>query len=208
MSYSQSPSLLQTQTRRNHVSSQPTQINQGYTTAETSKEHLHDSVSYNKQLLKSIQRKTIAPLINDYQANLAHKQRAMELADKTAEQSLRLRGQASGEKNSPRRKSKSRARNHREEDDVEEADGGEDFNMRKESHKYNQRVTQNINKLIVGNTDVESKALTYGPGYKRNKSADPFSAVGAVGANKAICNRSNRSNSGSRTSQNGQTEPK
>lgn len=66
-------------------------------------------------------------------------------------------------------------------------------------------MTQNINRLIVGNGDVNPKALTYGPAYKRNKSADPFSAVGAVGANKVMCNRSNRSNSGSR---NGQGEPK
>ena len=73
----------------------------------------------------------------------------------------------------------------------------EEFNMRNESLKYNQRVSQNISKLIVGKEEDQAgtKALTYGPRYKRNKSADPFSAVGAVAANKAICERSN---SGSR----------
>lgn len=125
--------MIQTQTRRNHAS------NNQYTTADPAKDRARENVSYNQQLLKSIQKKTIAPLINDYQANLAHKQRAMELADKTVEQSLRLRGlQSSAENRSPRRKSKPRHEAiNRDADAEDEGDEREEFNMRNESQKYN-----------------------------------------------------------------------
>lgn len=43
------------------------------------------NAAYNQYLLRNIQKKTMGPLINDYQQNLASKKRAMELADKTAE---------------------------------------------------------------------------------------------------------------------------
>ena len=60
----------------------------------------------------------------------------MELADKTAEQSLKLRGlHASAETRSPRKKSKTR--NNRDDDDEEDGEDQEEFNMRNESQKYN-----------------------------------------------------------------------
>ena len=132
MSYSQSPSFTQTQHRGRRETAD---------SGRKEKENVHSN--YGDRLKKSLERKTMAPLVASYQSDIASRQRAAALAEaeRMIDRGNKYRGitdlkhvdtNESAEKPGPRSKSRESAVEARE------------VYMREESRKFNEQISSNM----------------------------------------------------------------
>ena len=141
--------------------------------------------NYGDRLKKSLERKTMAPLVASYQSDIASRQRAAALAEaeRMIDRGNRYRGitdlkhvdtNESAEKPGPRSKSRESGMEARE------------VYMREESRKFNEQISSNMQTLVnkaTAGSDA-GRIMSSGPEARKISPEGRDASVGSKGSNR------------------------